>query len=389
MFNFQKAFKKAAVFIIIFFSSLLLAGLVSAQNIKSGESTVLPSGETVNNDYFASGGMAIVSGTVNGDTYLMGGNITVDGEINGDLLIIGGNADIRGRVTGDIRVVGGQVTVAGEVGRNLSAVGGSVSVTDRARIRGNLVAASGSLDVFGPVDRDVIISGGQATLGSGIGGNVNSTVGRLVLTSGARVSGNLNYTSGTPAQIQSGAVVSGTVTQQTPPGRPTPGILGALAAASIAFKIISFISYLIVGLLLLRFFPNFTREKAATLFKRPLISLLIGFIALILIPVVIFLLMFTVIGIPIALIALAIYLIALYLSIIVTSLALGWKAFDLIGQKRTGGWALLLGLVIYEILTIVPILGGFVTFFALLFGLGALLLAWKNYYQRLQSKDLV
>ncbi len=374
---------------LVFFISLFVTLTpVFAQSPDRTQISTLPKGETINRDYFASGGTVILSGTVNGDAFLAGGNIMVDGTVNGDLLVLGGNITVSGKVTGSLRSVGGQTTINGEVDRNVSAAGGSISVTDKASIHGSLTTASGSLDVSGPVGRGITASGGQVILGSSVGGDVNAIANQLTLTSGAKVNGNLDYTSNNQAQIQSGATVSGKTNQHISPAKPSREV-GPLVGFGITFKIISLLAYFIVGLILLRFMPNFFWGKAATLIKSPWLSLVAGIITLIVVPFVVFILMFTLVGIPLALIILGLYLIALYLSVIVSSLALGSKVFELFHQARTGGWALLVGLIIYEILSIIPILGGFVTFFAVIFGFGALLIAWKNLYDNLLTKKII
>lgn len=369
---------------------LLLVTSSMAQETQRGQNIVLPPDQIVSADYFAAGNSVSLLGTVNGDAYLSGGNVFVDGVVNGDLLVAGGNINIRGRVLGNVRVAGGQVNIAGNIGRNLSMVGGSLRLESGSIIGGSLAAAGGSLDVFGPIGRGATFAVGQATLGSGVGGDVTSVVGKLILAPSARVAGSLNYTSSTPAEVQPGASVVGQIVQHQPPARPRADeARGVLTAAGLVATLLSLLSALILGLLLLRFFPGLTREKVGTLITRPWMSLLIGLIALIATPIIIFLLLITVIGIPLALITLAFYLITLYLAGIFTSLAIGTKLFELFGQKRTGGWALLLGLIVYGILTLIPIIGGIVTFIAVLVGLGAILLTWKDFYMRYSSKKLI
>ena len=52
-------------------------------------------------------------------------------------------------------------------------------------------------------------------------------------------------------------------------------------------------------------------------------------------------------------------------------------------------WALVVGLVVYSVLTVIPFIGGLVTLFVILFGLGAILLADRGLYVAAREKEIV
>jgi hypothetical protein len=366
---------------------LFLASSVLAQNNRQ-TMVVLPPGETVNKDYFAAGNSVTLSGTVNGDAYVAGGNVVVEGTINGDLLVAGGTVNVRGRVANNVRAAGGQVIISGDIGRNVSTAGGSTTITDAARIGGSLAAAGGSLEVFAPIAKDLNLAAGQATLGNTVGGDVMAQVGQLTLTPKADVSGNLTYISNTPAQIQSGAKVNGTITQNRPPQQQVQPnqIAKTLATFALVVKLMYLVSYLIVGLLLIRFFPLFIGSVADNINRRFWPSLGWGLLILILTPIIIFFLFITVLGIPLALILLAVFWILIFLSKIFVSLVIGQRILGWFGRRDNWGWALFLGVIVYLILTLIPILGGLITFIVTLLGLGAWLLGGRDYYNLLRDK---
>ena len=347
---------------------------------KSGDTVTLLPTETVNEDYFASGNLVTISGTVNGDAFLGAGNIVVDGTINGDLLAAGGNIDIRGKVTGDIRAAGGQINVSGNVGRNLSVAGGSINLASNAQIAGNLTAAGGSVSVSSPIAGGITAGVGQMIISNRVGKDINAA-GQISLAPTANIAGNLTYWNTNPAQISPGATVSGQITQNQPPGEKKvepAGFLAALAAFQIWMTLAFLVTYLVIGLLLLHFTPLFLRETAGQIEKRPWASLGIGFLALLVTPLIIFTLMITLLGIPLALALLLLYILAIFLSKIFISLTLGKKILNIFTKEARDGWALLLGIIIYLILAGIPILGGLVILVATSFGLGALLLSLKT-----------
>ncbi len=78
----------------------------------------------------------------------------------------------------------------------------------------------------------------------------------------------------------------------------------------------------------------------------------------------------------IGLVVLAIYFIALALGVVVAGLFIGRLVLGRLGRPGLHfAWALLVGLVILTLVSLIPIAGGIVMFFAVLFGLGALAVA--------------
>ena len=262
----------------------------------SSQNVVLQRNEVINKDYFAAGETVTISGTVNGDAYVAGGNVIIEGEINGDLLAAGGTVNIRGKVRDDVRVAGGQIVVSGEIGRNITTVGGSVTIADSAKINGSLTAGTGSLSVFAPIGKEANFGAGQVTIGNIINGDVQAGVGQLTLTPLSQITGNLTYWSDLKAQIDPGAKVIGKITHNIPPKPPVKQKdvstnAGALFGAGIAFTLISYLSALIIGLLLIKFLPVYTQQTASIVLKSPLQSLGIGFLSILFAPFIFILLL--------------------------------------------------------------------------------------------------
>jgi len=364
----------------------LLAFPVFAQD---KDETILRRGEVVEGNYYKAGNRVVISGIVNGDVYVAGSNVVVDGTVNGDLLIAGGNVDIRGTVVNDVRVAGGVVEISGNIDGNVSAFGGKVNIIDTGRIGGSLVASTSDLNISGPIGKTADFTANNAVIANSINGNVNATVNKLVLTSQAMITGDLVYQSSSEAQIGQGAVISGDTTRKPVEGiaMRSPQFFGLFAGFAVASKIISFISYLIVGVMLLALFPIFTSKTPDIILKKPGLSFLIGLLTIILFPIVFVLLFVTIIGIPLAFILLAVFFILIYLSVIIVSLAIGGRILKTDGSK--GFWSLLLGLIIYHVIGLIPIVGGIFSLIVIIFGLGSILYEESYFYKELRSKEIV
>lgn len=352
----------------------------------------LPAEAVVDRDYFAFGPIVEVSGTVNGDVYAAGGEVLVDGTINGDLLAAGGAVTITGTVAQDVRVAGGEVTIDGEVGQNVTIAGGTVELTNAAALQGSLVAAGGRLRVSAPVARDARLAAGSVMIADRITGNLHAAAASLRLTSTAAVAGDLTYWSGEIASIDSRAQIEGRVIRKELPEDfwPSPkDVAGALVGARLVLWLASLVSTLVLGLLFLRLYPNATRATVDQLGAQPLALFGLGVLAFLLVPVLAGLLAITVVGLPLALVLLAWYGLALYLGRIFVLQWLGERLLGLFGRQTGGRGAFVVGLVLYFLIALIPLIGGLVTALTLMFGLGATLYVKKTVYTAVRERSMV
>jgi cytoskeletal protein CcmA (bactofilin family) len=386
----SRAFKAAFVglanlAIIVVFSSAA-AQQPQYDRARWGESH-LPAGTVIDGDYFAFGPLAEISGTVNGDVYAFAGQVLIDGQVNGDVLAAGGRIRISGTVAQDVRAAGGHVLITGSIGRNLTVAAGNVELASSANVRRGLVAAAGSVDLSAPVGGDSKIAAGSLIISNKIEGDVDAAVGTLRITSRAAIEGDVNYWSDREASVSEGARIRGKISRRVPPQKPEPW--RALFAAWALLVAVSFFSTLILGLLSLRFLPGFHASTVAILKERPWVSLGIGFVAAIVIPVVCALLFATVVAVPIALILTAAFFILLYWARIFAISRIGEA---ILGRFRAAPGrfsSFLLGLIVYYLLAIIPVVGWFVVVLVVLFGLGAELRARKQFYVGARSQEML
>jgi hypothetical protein len=138
------------------------------------------------------------------------------------------------------------------------------------------------------------------------------------------------------------------------------------------------IGLFVLGLLFILLAPRFGRRTVGTLGGSPWASLGLGIALLICVPIAalfVFVVGLFVGGWWLALILLALYGIALVLSIAVTGLFLGRWILERVGRGPVPlVWALLLGLILLLLVSLVPVAGGLVIAVAMFCGLGALAL---------------
>lgn len=345
--------------------------------------------EVVEHDIFVTGERVELSGTVNGDAYVAGADILIDGTVDGDVLVFGGNVRITGEVTQDIRVIGGTVVIGAQVGRNVSAIGGEVEIMESAQVEGSVASAGGVITIAGPVVGNITAGAGQLTISSEISGDVNAAVEELRFTSSAAIEGDVTYHSKEEAAMSDGAVIGGMVTRKTPPihGASSQSWKEAFLGIAIAGKVLSVFSAVLIGMLMLRFYPHYMARMARTVEKRTWPSVGIGLVTLIVVPILTVMLTVTLIGLPLGLILLAFYAIGIYLAKIFFMVLLGHV---LVRHKKANPYvSLLVGGVVYGVLTLIPFVGAVIALFALLTGLGAMMLVEKELYTVAFKKEIV
>ncbi len=386
-------FKKKLLIIFTFlalFTFIFPLSSFASENFVSKDNVFLQKDETVNSDYYAAGGSVFIDGTVVGDAYVAGGNVVVNGLINGDLLTAGGNISINGRVTGNVRAVGGQVVVNGQVDRNVTVAGGSVSLQQPAIVNGSITVVGGNLLIASPIGKGAVLAGGQVNINNVIGGDVRVSAEQLTVLQNAKINGGLTYWSPNQAHIVQFTVKNGVTFHKTElkennyqkPSREK--IAAAAAGIGVFWIIVSFCASFLVGLILLHFVPVFMKDIKDTITTSLLKSMGVGFITILLFPFAIVVLLITLIGIPFAaLLGVAFVLVAL-LNQIFIAYALGKKLLP------TGNaLSLFAGLVVYSVVSWIPVIGWMFNALALFVGMGALVQVKKKLYDSLRTKKLI
>jgi len=370
---------KKLIFAIFSILILITPVTASAQSNSMNKQKVVTVGkdQIIAQDYFNAGDKVVIDGTVNGDAYIAGGQVDVNGTIKGDLLVAGGEVTVRGAVVQNIRAVGGTILIEGTVGRNVSIVGGSLTLGKNAKINGNAA-----------------LVGGDVSLGSVVNGSVIGAIGNLQIFNDAQVKGNLTYWSDTEAQIANGASVSGAVNfnQTNVKNRLDNSSEKAQKAANgfgVFMKLITFASTLIVGLLLVRFMPVFSSKTAEFVSTRFWKTMSSGFVIIVATPVLIILLLVTLIGIPFAIFATIGYMGLIYFSKFFVAMALGKYLSQAWKSHLSVSWQFVVGMAMFYLLGMIPVIGFFVKLVTLFAGVGALFLSKKEYFTSLRAKKLL
>jgi cytoskeletal protein CcmA (bactofilin family) len=352
---------------------------------------ILASSEVHNGDFFAWGRSVEISGVVNGDVYAFAEQVIIDGVVNGDLLACGGSIDISGKVSRNCRLLAGQVLLSGQVGNNLSAVTGNLQLLNSGAVGGNVVSVAGNADLGSYIGSSSTLVASDLRVSSEIHKNLDAYVGQMRITSRASIGGNLDYQSNTAAWIEPGATIGGTVTHRA---SFVHGLIegtwfqGFLTGTKVLTILMNFAYTFVIGIILVKIFPRNLEAALTELNTRPFKSLIYGVTLLILLPLVSIILLMTILGVPFALALIALNIMGFYTAKVYTIFWASQWTFRKWGMKMHRMRGFFCGLVVYFILTAIPIFGLVVSVIAMLFGLGAGVLAQRTKHGLIHMEPL-
>ena len=349
---------------------LLILSLPSfALERRHGDFVTVPASETVDDTLLATANTVRMEGVINGDLLAFGGTVEVRGTVKGDLVSFAKRTVVSGRVEGSVYNFSRSLDLDGQLGHSIYGFAQSLRVDDRGHVGDGIVAAAGEVSLEGEVKRgvDMLLSGNADVSGS-IGRELTIAGGSLTLTNTARVGGNLSARVHQlkDVRIADGATIAGKrdIQLQVRKSQFT-------RPRFYLHQAVWFAAAMLVGWLGLVLFPGFFRATTQAV-GSGWFSLGLGVGVLAGVPVAMAVAAITLVGIPISLMLLAVYLAAIYLAKVWVGAFLGRILLKHSGATK-GDWllGLLVGLLILTIVGFIPYLGGLVRLGVVCLGLGA------------------
>jgi cytoskeletal protein CcmA (bactofilin family) len=360
---------------------LVMAVPVMAFEERSGTNVTIGSGEVVNGDLYLTATNITIDGTVNGDVFGLGQTVNINGTINGGITLAAQTITVNGKVFAGARIAGQTITIGGSIGRDLIAAASDLNINANAVVNGDLILVCSAFNMSGHIAGNIRGSADSFTISGKIDKNVDVTVNTLQINSTANIGGNLSYTSKNKAAVQSGAIINGTTNQIIPSQEGIENFVFAGIVGSIAFKIFSYLAIFIIGIVLIFTILRRLKLLALTIQRQPGPCLGWGALIFFITPLAAFIVMLTVIGIPLGLLSMAVWGILVYLSQIPVALIIGWLILSRNRDIRSHALlvgALALGLFILYLLTCIPIVGWIIWLFIFFFGLGSLVSVFRS-----------
>ncbi len=353
---------------LIFLIIIMIAiGAAGAAEYRSGQTVTIREGDSLFTDLFAGSRYVNIRGVVEGDIYVGCEQVIVEGRVLDDVLAGCRNLEVRGRV--DDMVIGFAETILidGEVGGDVLGFGKILRITPRAKIKGNVFVGAGELLLEGG-SIGGFIKGGAGKV------HLNGTVkGRVELEAGD-ISFGENYLAKGGTSLTLHKDISEYELENVPDNLEVK-----IKRHEIFFEKVFFYWYLfsllIVGILIIALFKNFSRDYIAFAGRQIGKNIGLGFLGLIVIPIIIVILAVLILTIPVSLILLGLYMIVLYLSIAFSALFIGHYVisyFKKEGDQNNLFLSILIGVVLVTFLPKIPFAGWLFSLIIISFGMGSL-----------------
>lgn len=370
---------------------LLVAPLwCSAQRFEYGENIVIS--KPANENVYLAGGTITVNAPIHGDLVVAGGTVTVNDSVSNDIIIAGGEITLNGTAGDDIRFAGGRLNVNRSVSGDLVMTGGTLNLSKNATVGGSLIAGggeiivdgkingfmkagSGTLVLNGSVSKDLDSRGQKVTINGKVGGESVLSANEIKIGRDAAFARNVRYWSDN--NVNFGQSLKGGKAVPDESLRIAEGswkflgfasLMGLLWYLGAAFVFIVLIQYL---------FGRRIQRAADTLSAHTALRFIAyGFLFFILAPILIFISLLTLVGIPLGLLMMVFYIALILLASIITSVVLAnWVNTHYTFQ--TGRWrqiwTALAIFILIKIVSLIPVAGWLLMIAAICLAFGLLI----------------
>jgi len=106
----------------------------------------LAENDTIDEDVTVTGGNARIEGVIIGELAVMGGTVYISGIIDGEVAVLGGNLELTGSIEGDAAVFGGNVKNRGIIDGELHVIGGTVHLDSGSVVTGDISMVGGTVE---------------------------------------------------------------------------------------------------------------------------------------------------------------------------------------------------------------------------------------------------
>ncbi|MDI3481526.1 MAG: hypothetical protein PWQ97_1181 [Tepidanaerobacteraceae bacterium] len=245
---------------------------------------------------------------------------------------------------------------------------GDVVVGENEVIMGDAVSIMGSVIVDGKVMGDVVAIMGDVTVNGEVMGDVTSIGGRVTRSDSARIYGKIT-------QVGIGEGLGDIIKNMTKYGfHRGIGLNRGITVFSMGFPYVARLMHLLglmaLGSLTIILFPNSIKNVADEVDRDTARRFLIGFLAIILMPIVIMLMLVTIIGIPLIPLALLLVAAAGFYGYLSVCIFLGRKLNEQLHLKPGIFTEYILGALLLWLVQLVPFVGTIFGLLVLMLSLG-------------------
>jgi cytoskeletal protein CcmA (bactofilin family) len=372
-------FSAIAFVMSILACALALPPMAAAAEVRRGAPAyTLPAGQEVKTDLIVYAARTRIDGDVDGDLIVWSQNVTINGHIKGDVLAWAQEIHVNGTVDGNVRILAQSSALSGSVGKNAMLLSSQVDLDEKAKVGGTMTLLAGASELDGSLGGDLLALSGMLEINGSLGNNANIRADQLTIGSNAQIKGHTKFQGRRQPDVSPeaklGSPIETTIVKRGP-DYTNPRFYW--------HQVLLWGASFIFGLAVLLVVPAFFADVVQAS-KR--IGPAMGFGALFLFatPIAAIIACFTIVGLGLGIATILLYLIAQYASQVFVGSWLGEKMLGAGAGVGAGIGRLALGLGVLRVLRMLPYAGFLVTVAMLIWGLGALVLA---FYKRAHAES--
>lgn len=344
--------------------------LATAEPSTTEETTVTTTNEAPTEGEGSEAPQSAAQNWIYEDLFELNDNIKMANVVDGNAFIIGKDVTISGEIGGDLFVIADKLTIEG--GYVYSSV---FALANEINLNGTVYDLYAACNTFnlqsnGFVYRDMKLAATNANILGRVRRNANITTNNLTFAdnAGELISGNLNYSAPKEITIPEG-VVAGEVKfsqESTEKSEGNPVVSKLLSLVK------SLLFTFVATIVLLWLTPKFVERVGNTSINRAFVALGIGLIAPICLGIACFILLFSIVGLPILACAMFAFAILAFSSKVITSIFFGkllTKKLNAEGNFKLILYTLLVTLAIW-LIGLIPVIGTLIGSIASIFGIG-------------------
>lgn len=361
--------------LVIFFSLMFSGEYKSGKNVRVVDSVktdlfvgadYFSISSKVLGDVWAGVGNTSIENAAAENLYIAGGDISIINSNFKSAVILGGDVYLKSDFSGGLKLASGTARVSGTIGQDLIVASGKVIIEKDAVIKGDLVLAGGKVEVYGLVEGNLYGACDNLEIYGTVNKSVDVNIGeRLKIDDEAKILGNFSYESQKEFEINRNSVL-GNINY-------TKAIKNDFHFEKfvILVKLFGLLSALIFAMLFIVIAKKQVTSFITALDNYFLVTLAIGFIAIIALPIAIAVLFGLIITIPISLTLLLLACLLFYAGKIFLAIYIGSKLLFLINKKEANIYfAGLTGIIILFGSFFIPYLGIVFYILSSIWGLG-------------------
>src|SRR5574344_582013 len=313
-------------------------------------------------DYFVSSSNND-GGEVNHSVFVANENVNYDKKVNGIGFIAGNNVTINGETEYGF-YAGNNVIIKDTINKDLFVAGNTINVSKDATLGRDLYAAGNIITVSTNIEGNVFIAGDEITLDNvTINGDVNLTGSKLNIDGNVTILGTIKYNEDMAIGNQNNLNATNKETYKVDKEEKQSIFSNTLYALAMVM-ILAFV----INLLFPKLYKNTVKEIDG---MSTLKNILFGLLWLIGLPIASIVIMCTVVGLELGLVVLMVYAFMLMISVILSSMVLGYIILTKLFKTTDNSYlAITIGLIIFKLVSLIPIVGGWIYFLAILYGMG-------------------